>query len=119
MSADDANEKAIQLAKADRAFVNRSLREWAEAIGCSEGLVPDLPLWRKTMELTGRGRGNARAAPKAVSLTHELEAATGEGDRDEELNRLIAEQERDHEPSPVEGDEPGTRPRKVHCRKRL
>src|SRR5262249_11683120 len=47
MTRKEANDKAIALAKADRFFVQRSLREWADAIGCSEGLVPKLDLWQQ------------------------------------------------------------------------
>jgi len=49
MSVEEANQKAMDLAKADRLFVQRSLREWAHAIGCSDGLVAKLPLWRATI----------------------------------------------------------------------
>jgi hypothetical protein len=64
MTVSEANDEAMRLAKADRFFVQRSLREWAEAIGCSEGLVAKLPLWRKTMKQTGRGRENKDSLPK-------------------------------------------------------
>src|SRR5262249_17446577 len=37
MTRDEANDKAMELAKADPSFDQRSQREWAEAIGCSEG----------------------------------------------------------------------------------
>ncbi len=119
MTAEEANKKAMELAKTDRFFVERSLREWAERIGCSEGLVPKLPLWQATMEKTGRGRRDKAPPPKAVSLTENLEAVTGEGDKDEVLNHLVAEQEADAEPSPLYDDPPDSRPRKVRSRKRL
>jgi hypothetical protein len=119
MTREAANQQAMELAKKDRFFVQRSLREWAEAIGCSEGLANELPFWRETMRLTGRGRKDATPAPKVGSLTKKLEDVTGEGERDEELNRLIAEQERDREPSPLDDDPPDSPPRKVRRRKRL
>jgi hypothetical protein len=117
MTVEEANEKAMDLAKADRFFVQRPLREWAEAIGCSEGTVAKLTLWRETMKATGRGRSGRVAPPKAVSLTGNLEA--GIGDEDANLKRLIAEQAADAEPSPREEDQPGQRPRKVRTRKRV
>jgi hypothetical protein len=54
-----------------------------------------------------------------VSLTDKLEAAIGEGKRDEVLNQLIAEQERDNEPSPLDPDPPDGQPIRVQFRKRL
>jgi hypothetical protein len=119
MSCEEANAKAMELAKADPSFVQRPLREWADAIGCSEGLVAKLTLWRATMKRTGRGKEDTGPAPKVVSLTDGLDAVTGAGDRNEVLEQLIAEQEADREPSPLEDDQPGSRPRKVHSRKRL
>jgi hypothetical protein len=119
MTRQAANAKAMELAKADPSFVQRSLREWADAIGCSEGLVANLPFWRETMKQTGRGKEGSVPAPKAISLTSNLEAVTGEGGRDEQLKSLIAEQEADREPSPVDDDAPGSPPRKVYHKKRL
>jgi hypothetical protein len=115
----EANCKAMELARADPAFVQRSLREWADAIGCSHGLVTELPLWQETMRRTGRGRKDKSVAPKAVSLTKPLEAATGEGDKDDVLNQLIAQQEADKEPSPLEDDPPDSRPKRARTRKRV
>jgi hypothetical protein len=118
MTVQEANDKAMRLAKADRFFVKRPQREWAKAIGCSAGLVAKLPLWRETMQLTGRGRENSGPSPKVVSLTGRLEASVGEDDP--ELKRLMAEQEADMEPSPCADDPPDARrPKKVRARKRL
>jgi hypothetical protein len=118
MTVERANSKAMALAKADPAFVHLPLRDWATAIGCSEGQVPKLPLWQDTMKQTGRGKKKGPSAPKVVSLTDSLEAVTGEGGRDEVLNQLTAEQQADFEPSPLDEDPPD-RPRKVRTRKRL
>jgi hypothetical protein len=71
------------------------------------------------MKQTGRGKEGNAPAPKALSLTSDLEAVTGEGEPNEVLEQLIAEQEADHEPSPLEPDPPDSRPKKVHSRKRL
>jgi hypothetical protein len=120
MTRDEANAKAIELGEADPTFVKKTLREWAEAIGCSDGLVPKLPLWIATMKKTGRGRKGRSPAPKVVSLTNGLEAVTGDGSPDEMLKRLVAESNADNkaDPSPVADDQPG-RPRKVRGGKRL
>lgn len=111
MTLEAANERAMQLAKANRSFVKRPLREWAQAIGCSEGLVTRLPFWQQTMDQTGRGKAGKAPAPKAVSLTKNLEAVVG--DQDDNLRKLIEEQQADMEPSPLDA-----RRRKVRTRKR-
>jgi hypothetical protein len=87
-----------------------SVRELAKVIGCSEGTVVKLPAWRALME-----RRQKRATPKAlraVQLSDKVLAATGE--QDEELQRLIAEQEADREPSPLSDS-----PTRVREHKRL
>ncbi|MHB1422808.1 MAG: hypothetical protein ACYC3I_06360 [Gemmataceae bacterium] len=113
MSADEANYKALELAKKDRLFVQRSQREWAKSIGCSAGLVSKLPLWRETVRQSRPQKRSNGSAPKAVRFTAAHENSLGEPD--EELQRLIAEQEADSEPSPLEGDPSGSRPRTVRC----
>jgi hypothetical protein len=119
MTVEEANQRAVQLAKAKRTFVLCSLREWAEAIGCSTGLVPKLPLWQKTMKRTSQSRADRTSVPKVVHTSESLDAVTGEGDRDEVLNRLIAEQEADKEPSSLDNDPPDSRPKRVRSRFRL
>src|SRR5262245_48060497 len=54
----------------------------------------------------------------AENFSSKMEAVLGEGDKDEALKKLIAEQEADHEPSPFDEDPP-KRPRKVYTPKRL
>jgi hypothetical protein len=117
MTLAEANEKAMALAANDPSFVRQSQREWASRIGCSVALVDRLPLWRETMKQTGRGKRARPPAPKTVSLTPAVEAVTGT--EDAELQRLIEDQQADSEPSPLEDDPPGTRPRTVHYGKRL
>jgi hypothetical protein len=144
MTVEEANTKAMRLAKQmKRAFFQLAQREQARRIGCSWAT------WHKTRffaEAQKRGdrrprraRGKNAAGPLPVSsFTRDLEAATGEGNRDEVLNqmiareetegeahakqqaleRLIAEQEADSEPNPCEADPPG-RSQKVRTRKRL
>jgi hypothetical protein len=117
MTREAANNKAMELARNDQSFVCLSQREWARRIGCSIGLIQDLPLWQQTMKKTGRGRKGRDAPPTTVSLTDRLERVTGENDP--ELARLIGEQQADAEPSPLQDDPPGDRPRKVYARKRV
>jgi hypothetical protein len=93
LTVEEANEKAKQLANADRSFVHKTQRQWAQAIGCSVGLVAKLPLWKTAMRQSGRGKGEKK--PKAVPLSEQGWSMAGEGERDEVLRQLIDEQQRD------------------------
>ncbi len=115
-----ANARAMDLARADPDFVrNPNIRLWAKRIGCSQGLVVELPLWRETMERTGRARRQRPPAPEVVSLSEKVEAILGQDDA--QLKRLIAESEADNraDPSPLENDAPDQPPRTVRESKRL
>src|SRR5262249_45594754 len=98
MTMGKANAKAMKLAEADPQFVRRTLREWAKEIGCSAGLIPRLRFWREVAKRTGRAR--KPKAPRVVSITDKVLAVTP--DPQVELSRLIAEQNADREPSPLE-----------------
>jgi hypothetical protein len=119
MTVAEANNKAMKLARKLRAaFFELSERQQAEMIGCSWAT------WHKT-DFFQQAQGKRRlresrqpSSPETVSLTDGREAATGEGCKDEVLEELIAQQQADHEPSPLEPDQEG-RPRKIHFRKRL
>jgi hypothetical protein len=91
LTVETANEKAMKLAKADRSFVHKTQRQWAKAIGCSVGLVTKLPFWKETMKQSGRGRGPKAA--KVVPMSEQGWATVGE--QNQELQKLIKEQEND------------------------
>jgi hypothetical protein len=119
MTVKEANDEAMKLAQRLRSeFFLYSERKQAKVIGCH------WKTWRKTdfYQTANAKRIVAKqrkpSSPKAVSLTAGLETVTGEGEKNEILQKLIAEQEADIEPSPVEHDITN-RPRKVHSRKRL
>ena len=118
----EANKTAMELAKKHPAFVKGGAREWAVAIRkatgktCSIATVGATRLWQKTMRTTGRGRTRGKA-PKAVTLTDGLESVVGEGKRHEVLQGLIAEQEADFEPSPLDDDAPGQRRKTKHYKR--
>jgi hypothetical protein len=76
-----------------------TVRDLAKAIGCSGGLVPNLPAWEAYAEEHSLKRDKAHAAPKAVALTRKVLA--NEGCSDAQLERLIAEQAADFEGSPL------------------
>ncbi|HLA86227.1 MAG TPA: hypothetical protein VJL29_15675 [Thermoguttaceae bacterium] len=107
ISRDEANQIAMRLAKQDAAFVNGGVRQWAAAIRkvsgktCSTATVKATRLWQATMKETGRGRTKGKA-PKAVALTEKVGAVIGESNRQEALENLRAQQEVDHEPSPLD-----------------
>lgn len=115
MTVDDANEKAMKLAHRMRAgFFALSERQQAKLIGCSWTTWKRTPFYAEAQEKRPAGKQQQSSSPKTESLTAGREAVTGEGDKDEVLKHLIAEQEADKEPSPLESG-----PRKIHSRKRL
>jgi len=66
-------------------------RKLAKQIPCCLGWIPSLPAWRAYHEKRKELRRNKTI--DTVSLSRELEAVLGEGEKDEVLNQLIAEQE--------------------------
>lgn len=107
-----ANKKAMKLVKADPGFTYATAAEWAQQIGCSAGLIANLPMWAEAMRETGRGRGKvSRPKAKAWSAVVEqterpskLRAAREEQERrDRLIDQLTAEQIVDYEPSPLDG----------------
>jgi hypothetical protein len=119
MTVERANDKAMKLARKLRAgFFALSERQQAKQIGCSWATWKKTEFYAKAQARRPAGKRSTVSSPKAESLTAAREAVTGEGDKEEVLQQLIAEQEADKEPSPLESDAPG-RPRKVHSRKRL
>ncbi len=114
MDRDTANARAMELAASDPDFVrNPSVRKWAQEIGCSTGLVTNLPFWIRTMELTGRGRKDKAKTSAVQSFSKEMESTAV---ADTELQRLVDEQHSDYEPSPLD-ENPSVKSVKV--RKRL
>jgi hypothetical protein len=115
MSLQEANARALELAQRDRDFVHKPLRAWAQSIGCSTGLVTRLTLWIQYQHLKRLQKRGPGKRPPTVSLTPELEAVLGSGDREAAIRWLIAEQRADFEPSPLDPE-----PRVVvRVRKRL
>lgn len=110
-----ANSKAYELAKNDPSFLSKSMRDWADAIECSEGQVARLELWKAKQKESCDGSARMKS-PKTVSLTDKQLAVTP--DKDEELQRLIQEQNANLEPSPLEPDPPDY-PHRVRQRKKL
>jgi hypothetical protein len=89
---EEANLRAREALKGRAPKGNRwSLRALSKAIGCSDGMVPKLPAWQAYREEKGLRKGPA--APKGVTLSDKISET--EGKPDEELERLIAEQDAD------------------------
>lgn len=115
MTAEEANAKAMKLAhKMRTGFFALSERQQAKLIGCSWKTWRKTEFYPKAQAERPAGKRSKTSSPKAESLTAGREAVTGEGDKDEVLQQLIAEQEADKEPSPLESHQ-----RKIHSRKRL
>jgi hypothetical protein len=118
MTVKEANEKAMEIAARIPDFFKLSERAQAKEIGCHWRTWTRTEFFKTAERMRAPRVPKNPSSPKTVSLTHELEAVTGEGGRDEVLKKLIAQHEADAEPSPLEDDPPG-REKKVHSRKRL
>lgn len=104
-AAKGASGKRISMAEANlkaREYLEKcqdaKLRELAQGIECSTGLVCKLPAWKAVQE--ERRKHRKPKAPRAVALSEKVIAK--EKCRDEALDRLLREQEADSEPSPLE-----------------
>lgn len=85
---------------------------------CSTGTVARLPAWRAYQDRLERiGRKGKKGKHNAISLTGSLESVIGR--EDATLQRLIEEQKRDYEPSPLDDDLPDQDGINVYCRKRV
>lgn len=96
---DEANIKAREFLKT---HTRATIRQVADGIGCSTGLVSNLTAWKAVNEERKKGRQPKRSS--VLSLTSKMEQMIG--NEDDSLARLIEEQERDTEPSPLEDDPP-------------
>jgi hypothetical protein len=115
MKVGEANDKAMKLAGEMRdGFFALSGRQQAKMIGCSWATWTKTDFYVIAQDKRPGGKRQRVTSPKTLSLTAEREAVTGEGGKDEVLQKLIEEQEADNEPSPLMD-----RPRRIHSRKRL
>jgi hypothetical protein len=117
MSVDEANKKAMQLVEQmGKVFFRLSIREQAHRIGCSFETWTKTPFYAEAEKKRERtGQQKPTRSRRAVGLTDKVEATTGEGDKDEILNQLVAEQKADAEPSPLDDSDK----RKVFCKKKV
>jgi hypothetical protein len=86
----EANRRACEALKDPKL---RSVRKLAKAIGCSEGLIAQLPAWRAYQDQLKKMDKSKAGGPKAIRLTDAVLASQGQDDP--ELERLIAEQRAD------------------------
>lgn len=124
ISVGEANIKASRLMRdKGRRFTRLSETKQADLIGCSWQTWSRTKLYRKLhpekakqneQQMAGRGA----SSPNVESLTINREATLGEGQRNEVLNQLIADQEAEYEQSPLQVDAPDRPPKKVYERKR-
>jgi hypothetical protein len=121
MTKESANKRAMELARVmGKTFFLLSESEQARQIGCTWRTWSKTEFYQKAQKRRGKlatrpTQGKRAGSPRTVSFTSDLEKVTGEGDREEVLERLAAEQRADDEGSPLDG----SKPRKIHCRKRL
>jgi hypothetical protein len=95
------NEANVRAQEALKGRLPKGRKRWSEralatAIGCSPGLVHNLPAWKGYQESHCEKK---TPAPKAVSLDGTV--LDNKGQPDEELERLIADQQADFEESPL------------------
>lgn len=83
----EANMKARDILKKDPEITGREL---AQKIGCSNGLISELPAWRAVQEQRKKGR-----KPKKRRLTNRMLKVAGTGKKDQVLKELILEQQAD------------------------
>jgi hypothetical protein len=95
MAKDEANIKARDFL---RDHPDATSRELAAGVGCSTGLVSQLPAWKAVKEQRDKGRQPKKAV--VLRLTDKLQRTAGI--EDESLAKLISEQVADAEPSPLE-----------------
>jgi hypothetical protein len=119
MTVQQANEEAMRLARKMRmGFFALSERQQAKLIGCSWVTWKKTLFYVKAKKMRPAGKVKRAPSPKTRSITAGREAVLGEGKKDHVLQELIADQDSDGEPSPLERDPPD-RPRKIHFRNRL
>lgn len=92
MTKEEANVRARDLLRETPTW-DWTARRLAAQIPCCLGWISGLPAWRGYHEK--RKQLRRAGTIKTVSLTDELEAVLGTGDKDEMVNRLIAEQEKE------------------------
>jgi hypothetical protein len=109
ITSDEANIRAREILVENPTISSRDL---AAQIGCSSGLISKLPAWRAVQEQLAAGARPKRM--KTVSLSDTVLATTGR--KDDPLQKLIAEQEADTEPSPLDDDE-SDKPCRVYGRR--
>jgi hypothetical protein len=96
LTREEANEWAKQLANRDSSFIDLPCRDWSQRIEecsgrkCSESLVRKTAMWQGVMEQRGRKRQKGNRKPKRSRVGSDL------------LDQLVAEQQRDAEPSPLD-----------------
>jgi len=125
MTVEQANAKASELAKKmQREFVHLSENQQAALIGTTWRTWSKTRLYaqlrkRKEKEGLPARRRKGGGSPRTVSLTGKLEDVLVDKEESQQraLNQLIADQEADGEPSPLEED-PLSNRRKVYARKR-
>ena len=123
LSRDEINVKASKYLKEHPKATARAL---SKGIGCSLGVVTDLPAWQALKK--ERARDRKPKPPTVVSFTDKMQAVIGEGE-DEALKQLIGEEEEeekgkalkqaiaehkaDFEPNSLGDDDPAAPPRRV------
>lgn len=98
-----------------------SQRKLADQIGCSHGAVGNSPVWKARHHATAQPAASkkTRQTPKKRQLTAEMIRVIPDPHTDTPLKKLITEQVKDFEPSPLDNDPPGELRHRVRTDKKL
>jgi hypothetical protein len=97
MTVEEANDNAMEQAKKKKkAFFGLSEREQAKRIGCSWQTWSKTDFYRRAVQegwlSKKRAKGSTAGSRRVIGLTPTLEAAVGEGEGDEVLKQLAADE---------------------------
>lgn len=122
MSLQEARRRAADLIRSEPDLARKpTQRGWASRIGCHPALVKKIPLFQSCVSAAERQDSPPGRHRKAVGLTEKLQQSIGIDDEveeindrlDDELQRLISEQNADEEPSPLDDRRQEVRARKI------
>ncbi len=107
MTWEKADAEAQRLGEQEPAFRAKTVREWAKAIGCSPPLVMKLPYWKDCARYREERQPTRGPTSRVLQLSDTMLAAIPDKKVEsppDTLADLIAQQQDDFEPNPLEDD---------------
>jgi hypothetical protein len=112
---DEKNIEARKKLKKEQSFAQKTAREWAYELGCSRGLVVQLPAWKAVRDRKKGGSktlalGRPASEPHSLDSRHEQTISVEDAEKQRE--ELIAESNEENaaDPSPLEETSPDSSP---------